>query len=200
MLTERDTRTEILEAARRCLLADGYAALSTRKVAEDAGVPLSQIHYHFGSKEELILSLLRKENDRLLGRQAEMFAREIPLWERWEQACDYFDEDIASGYVRVLQEMTAAGWSSEALGKEMRQIMGEWGELLLEVAKDSEKKGLSFGGLTSEEVVALVSASFLGAETMILLGYESDRVPLRAALRKVGDLIRIAEEEATRAG
>ncbi|MCZ6738117.1 MAG: TetR family transcriptional regulator, partial [Actinobacteria bacterium] len=50
-MTEKDTRAEILDAARRCLLADGYAALSTRKVAEDAGVPLSQIHYHFGSKE-----------------------------------------------------------------------------------------------------------------------------------------------------
>ncbi len=199
-MTERDTRTEILEAARRCLLADGYAALSTRKVAEDAGVPLSQIHYHFGSKEELILSLLRKENDRLLGRQAEMFAREIPLWERWEQACDYFDEDIASGYVRVLHEMTAAGWSSEALAKEMREIWDGWGNLLLKVAKDSEKKGVSLGGLTPQEVVALVSASFGGAEAMILLGYESDRVPLRAALRKVGDLIRLAEEEATNEG
>ncbi len=198
-MIERDTSTKILEAARRCLLADGYAALSTRKVADDAGVPLSQIHYHFGSKEELILSLLRKENDRLLGRQAELFAMEIPLWKRWEQACDYFDEDIASGYVRVLQEMTATGWSSEALGKEMRQIWDGWGSLLLGVAKESERKGVSLGGLTPAEVVALVSASFVGAEAMILLGYESERVPLRAALRRVGDLIRIAEEESTHA-
>jgi AcrR family transcriptional regulator len=199
-MPERDTATKILEAARRRLLADGYAAMSTRKVAEEAGVPLSQIHYHFGSKEELILSLLRKENDRLLGRQAEMFAMEIPLWERWEQACDYFDEDIASGYVRVLHEMTAAGWSSEALGKEMRQIWDGWGSLLLGVAKESERKGVSLGGLTPEEVVALVSASFVGAEAMILLGYESERVPLRAALRKISDLIRIAEAGTTDEG
>jgi AcrR family transcriptional regulator len=198
-MPERDTATKILEAARRRLLADGYAAMSTRKVAEEAGVPLSQIHYHFGSKEELILSLLRKENDRLLGRQAEMFSMEIPLWKRWEQACDYFDEDIESGYVRVLQEMTAAGWSSEALGKEMRQIWDGWGTLLLEVAKEAEQKGVNLSGLTPEEVVALVSASFVGVESMILLGYESERVPLRAALRKVGDLIRIAEEERTHA-
>jgi AcrR family transcriptional regulator len=198
-MIERDTSTKILEAARRCLLADGYAALSTRKVADDAGVPLSQIHYHFGSKEELILSLLRKENDRLLGRQAELFALEIPLWKRWEQACDYFDDDIASGYVRVLHEMTAAGWSSETLGKEMRQIWDGWGSLLLGVAKESERKGVSLGGLTPEEFVALVSASFVGAEAMILLCYESERVPLRAALRKVGDLIRLTEEESTHA-
>ncbi len=194
-MPEKETATKILEAARRRLLADGYAAISTRKVAEEAGVPLSQIHYHFGSKEELILDLLRKENNRLLGRQAEMFAMEIPLWKRWEQACDYFDEDIESGYVRVLQEMTAAGWSSEALGKEMRQIWDGWGTLLLEVAKEAEQKGVNLGGLTPEEVVALVSASFVGAESMILLGYESEGVPLRAALRKVGALIKMTEEE-----
>ena len=52
-----DTRTLILDAARRRLLADGYTGLSTRKVAEQAQVPVSQLHYHFGSKQGLILAL-----------------------------------------------------------------------------------------------------------------------------------------------
>ena len=47
---ESATATAILDAACDCLLADGYAGLSTRKVAQLAGVPLSQVHYHFGSK------------------------------------------------------------------------------------------------------------------------------------------------------
>jgi AcrR family transcriptional regulator len=198
-MVEKDTATKILEAARRCLLADGYAAMSTRKVAEEAGVPLSQIHYHFGSKDELILALLRAENEGLLGRQTEMFERELPLWQRWNMACDYFDEDIASGYVRVVHEMTAAGWSSEVLGKEMRGIWGGWIALLVEVAKDAEAKGLFLGGFTPEEVVALVSAGFVGAESFILLGMEREGPPYRRALRRVGDLIRIAEEEAAHA-
>ena len=69
-----DTRARILEAARACLLADGYANLSTRRVAEAADVPLSQIHYYFGSKQELILAVLAAENERLLARQAAMYA------------------------------------------------------------------------------------------------------------------------------
>ena len=64
-----DTRASILAAARACLLAEGYANLSTRRVAEAAGVPLSQIHYHFGSKQQLILAVLEAENERLLERQ-----------------------------------------------------------------------------------------------------------------------------------
>ena len=107
-----DTRTVILEAARSRLLADGYAGLSTRKVADEAGVPLSQLHYHFGSKSGLILELLRSENRQRLERQNRMYAEDKPLWQRYEQACDFLEDDLDSGYVRVLQEMIAAGWSN----------------------------------------------------------------------------------------
>jgi AcrR family transcriptional regulator len=45
-----ETRERLLVAARSCLADEGYAGLSTRRVAARAGAPLSQIHYHFGSK------------------------------------------------------------------------------------------------------------------------------------------------------
>ena len=110
-----DTGTLILDAARSRLLADGYAGLSTRKVAEEAGVPVSQLHYHFGSKQGLILALLEEENQRRLERQTRMYAEDAPLWQRYERACDFLEDDLDSGYVRVLQEMIAAGWSNREI-------------------------------------------------------------------------------------
>lgn len=91
-----ETAVRILEAARSCLLADGYAALSTRRVAVLAGVPLSQIHYHFGGKQGLILALLDRENTQLVERQRQMYGAETPLWKRYEQACDFLEADLAS--------------------------------------------------------------------------------------------------------
>lgn len=188
-MAQGDTATRILTAARTCLLRDGYAAMSTRKVAEEARVPLSQIHYHYGSRDDLILSLLRADNERLLERQRALFSSDIPLSELWSIACDYLDEDVESGYVRVLQEMMAAGWSSDLVGKEMRQMLEGWNGALYDVAERARSRGTSIGGLTPEEVAALVSSAFLGAESMLLLGMESDGLPLRRALRKVGELI-----------
>ena len=118
-----DTRSRIVEAARRRLLADGYAGLSTRKVAEEAEVPLSQLHYHFGSKGGLVLALFEEENKRRLDRQTRMYAEDTPLWRRYEQACDFLEDDLESGYVRVLQEMIAAGWSSEQVGDAVRELL-----------------------------------------------------------------------------
>jgi AcrR family transcriptional regulator len=66
------TAERILDATKHSLLEDGYAALSTRGIAERAGVPLSQIHYHFGSKGQLVLSLLEAENELRLERQTAM--------------------------------------------------------------------------------------------------------------------------------
>ena len=83
----------------------------TRNVAARAGVPLSQVHYHFGSKNGLVLSLLQAENERRLERQTQMYGLERPLWERYDQACDFLEDDLDSGYARLLQELVAAGWS-----------------------------------------------------------------------------------------
>jgi AcrR family transcriptional regulator len=189
-----ETRASILAAARATLLADGYASLSTRRVADAAGVPLSQIHYHFGSKQQLILALLEAENARLIERQREMFGGPEPLWQQWERACDFFDEDLASGYVRVLQEMTAAGWSDPEVAAAVRTFQGAWYTLLAEVA---DRVAHRIGGLapfTAEEVSALMGLPFIGAESVILLGMPESVVPARSALRKVGLVIRMLEE------
>jgi len=124
--TAVDTRTLILEAARRRLVADGYAGLSTRKVADEAHVPLSQLHYHFGSKQGLVLALLAEENLRRLDRQTTMYAEDMPLWVRYERACDFLEDDLDSGYVRVLQQMLAAGWSNSEVGQAVRTLIGGW--------------------------------------------------------------------------
>ncbi len=185
----------ILEAARTCLLADGYARLSTRRVAEAAGVPLSQIHYHFGSKQQLILAVLAAQNERLLERQAQMYAGPEPLWVRWNRACDFLEVDLASGYVRILQEMIAAGWSDPALAREVRQLIGAWHRLLADVARREAERGGNLGSFTPEEIAALMAMPFLGAEAAILLGFSEQELPARSALRKVGEMLRGISEQ-----
>ena len=185
-----DTRTSILEAARTRLLAEGYANLSTRAVAEAAEVPLSQIHYHFGSRQQLILAVLAAENERLLERQRTMFDAPEPLWVRWEHACDFLDTDVASGYVRILQEMIAAGWSDALVAQSVRGMLGGWYRLLADVARREQEQGADLFGFTPEEVASLMATPFLGAEELILLGVTEDTQPVKSALRKVGAILR----------
>jgi AcrR family transcriptional regulator len=188
-----DTAIVLLEATQRCLQRHGVSGLSTRKVAEEAGMPLSQIHYHLGSKRGLLLALLSYQNEKLLARQEAMFARAQPLWERWMQACDYLEEDLASGYVRVLQEMIAAGWSDPEIASEARRNLRGWYELLMQVATQAAERLGGLGPLEPAEAAALTGHVFLGAEAMILLGFTEQEMPSRSALRKIGELLRALE-------
>jgi AcrR family transcriptional regulator len=196
-VVERQSATalRILEAGRACLLADGYAALSTRRVADSAGVPLSQIHYHFRGKQGLILALLDHENARLVDRQRQMYGREMPLWKRYEQACDLLEDDLASGYVRVLQEMIAAGWSDPAVGKQVTAMVSAWLRLLEEVAREAEARLGSLGPLSPAAVGGLIGLAFIGGEAIILLGDEHWSQQVRDWLRSFGDVIRKFEAE-----
>jgi len=195
-----DTRALILGAARRRLLAEGYAGLSTRKVAEEARVSLSQLHYHFGSKQGLIMALFAEENLRRLERQTRMYAEDEPLWQRYERACDYLEDDLDSGYVRSLQEMIAAGWSNPDIRQAVRDLLGGWFALLIEVAREAEQRHGPLGPFTAEEVATLIGSAFVGSEALLLLGFDRELLPIRAALRRVGVLVRRLEEAPTTRG
>lgn len=190
------TKTGILDAARQVLREQGFAGLSTRSVASAAGVPLSQIQYHFGSKQGMLLALFEYMNEQLLERQSGMFADpKLSFAEKWAIACDYLDADIDSGYVRVFQEMIAAGWSNPEIGAALRDGLTGWIELLTEQAAamiEQHRLGQLFD---ARELAALIGSSFAGAEAGILLGLEDRGVPYRAALRRFGDLIALIENK-----
>jgi AcrR family transcriptional regulator len=192
-----ETRTALLEAAKKVLRQSGYSGLSTRDVALAANVPLSQIHYHFGSKQGLVLALFEYLNSQLVDRQNALFNDpSLKLSEQWDQACQYLDEDIASGYVRVLQELIAASWADTEVAKVVRGGLLIWFDLLVGLAKKAERELGGLGPFTAEEAGALVGITFMGAESLYLLGAEKKGVPVRRAIKRFGDLIRIAEANA----
>src|SRR3984893_2315897 len=174
-----ETSTTLLEAAKKVLRQNGYAALSTRDVAAAAGVPLSQIHYHFGSKQGMVLALFEYLNAQLLDRQNAMFGdASLALSEQWDRACDYLDDDIASGYVRVLQELIAASWADAAVAQVIRSAIIGWGALIVGVARKAERELGGLGPLTPEEVGAFAANVFIGAESLYLLGLEKKSSPI----------------------
>ena len=183
-----DTRERLIAAARKCLLADGHANLSTRRVAELAAVPLSQIHYHFGGRQGLVLALLAQENAQLLQRQQTMYGADVPLHRRYAQACAFLRDDLASGYVRMLQEMIAAGWSDTAIGADVTRLLRAWFELLEQVVIEAADELGDLGPFTPRTIATLIGLGFMGGESMLLLD-DSWSDDVFAALGSIGDAL-----------
>jgi AcrR family transcriptional regulator len=56
-----DTQEKILDTAERLIGEQGYAATSLRQIINGAGVNLAAVHYHFGSKEELLDAVVARK-------------------------------------------------------------------------------------------------------------------------------------------
>jgi len=189
------TKSGILEAARQVLCEQGYSGLSTRSVATEANVPLSQIQYHFGSKEGMLLALYEYMNSQLLESQNAMFDDpNLTLSQKWDLACDYLDADIASGYVRVFQELMTAGWANPEIGLVVRNGTMGWIELISKLAQEAQDCYGSFAPFAPEDISALIVTAFTGAEANLLLGLEDQGIPIRRALRRFCDVIRMFEQ------
>ena len=189
------TKFGILEAARQVLCEQGYSGLSTRSVATEANVPLSQIQYHFGSKEGMLLALYEYMNSQLLERQNAMFDDpNLTLSQKWDLACDYLDADIASGYVRVFQELMTAGWANPEIGLVVRNGTMGWIDLISKLAQEAQDCYGSFAPFAPEDISALIVTAFTGAEANLLLGLEDQGIPIRRALRRFCDVIRMFEQ------
>jgi AcrR family transcriptional regulator len=183
------TRNLILEAARDVLAADGYSGTTTRAVAERAGVQLSLVHYHFGGKKGLLAAVLEFENEQLIARQEKLYAQEEPLADKWRTACAYLQEDLKSGYVRILWELWVAGLTDEDLARRWQDAFRAW-RLLLErvVAEWSVATGVELP-MPPRAIATLVANAFQGAEVEILAGVSEDDAPHYEALEAVGGLI-----------
>lgn len=202
-LRKRDsasTREEILAAARTVLNRDGSGRLSTHAVAAEAGVNQSLIHYHFGTREGLLLGVLEQMNDELVERQRTMYARpDVALGGKWQQAIDFYRVDLASGYVRTLMELAAHGFSNPAVAEKVRGLFRTWRQLLTEVAAEALQE-LQVEGWTADEVAVLVSNYWWGMELQHMLGVSEEESAAWATTAKIGQVMAAFEADHRRRG
>ncbi len=189
----QSTRALLLAAASDLLREEGYAATSTRAVAERAGTRLSLVHYHFGSKRGLFLAVLDDFNERLLRRQRAMFSDGRPFAEQWRTACDYLREDVDSGYVRALWELWAAGLADPELAERWRATQRGWRELIEARLERFQAERSVKLPMPPRALATLIGNLFEGAEAEILAGVPEDEAPHLEALEACGELIANAE-------
>jgi AcrR family transcriptional regulator len=195
----RSTRAQLIAAATDVLREHGYGATSLRAVADRAGVQLSLVHYHFGSKGGLLVTVLEELTRNLLERQQAMFAEDRPFAEQWRTACAYLREDVRSGYVRILWELWAAGLADPQLAERWRATQRGWKTVIEErLSRLETERGVELP-MRPRVLTALIGNLFEGAEAEILAGVPEEETPHLEALDACAALIARAERKAKRA-
>jgi AcrR family transcriptional regulator len=121
----------LLDAAERLLVDVGYADITTRRLAEEAGVNHGLVHYYFGSNDALLVRALERFTERLIERQRELYASGRPFVEKWRTAMAFLmDEDLA--YEKIWLELQALAWNRPDLRERLARVNDEWRVVLTE--------------------------------------------------------------------
>ena len=77
------TRAQLLDAAERVLLEEGYAAVTSRRVAARAGLKPQLVHYYFRTMDDLFLEVFRRRAEENLARVERLIAADGSLRVLW---------------------------------------------------------------------------------------------------------------------
>jgi AcrR family transcriptional regulator len=192
-----ETAERILQAAYRRLATDGYARLNMRDVAAEAKVNHALIHYYFGSKDLLVIAVLDEANRRLIERQTKMYDTPGDFAAKWAQARAFYEEDLASGFVRVQMELWAASLSNEALRENFVPRFMEWRRVIEQAVRDA----LAYYELdlpaSPEAIATWISDFWVGMEFEMLLGISEAQAHHQEALDALQQMLEHFDAQAS---
>jgi AcrR family transcriptional regulator len=129
----------LLDAAERLLVEVGYSRITTRRLAEEAGVNHGLVHYYFGSNENVMIRALERFTERLIERQRELYAAEMPFVDKWRTAMRYLmSEDVT--YEKVWLELQALAWNDKGVRDRLARVNAEWRAVLTEAFAEPHRE------------------------------------------------------------
>lgn len=191
------TRTAILQAARRRLCDVGYAQLNVRDIAREAGVNHALISYHFQGKQQLVLAVLDEANRQLLERQTRMYGQPSSIHAKWQQACNYYEQDLRSGFVRLMMELMGASFNDASLRREFVPRLQAWHRVVESAVMETiDRHGLKLP-VSGAAITGWIISFWIGMEAHMTLGIADKEGHFREALKGVADLLKLLETRET---
>lgn len=148
----------LLDAAEQLMLEEGYAAVTSRRLAGKAGLKPQLVHYYFRTMEELFLEVFRRRADEGLQAQARLLQSPQPLWALWR-----FGTDPA--FTRISMEFMALANHR----KDMRREIAYYAERFREEERKAVAAALQRYGAENDDVPAVVWTVLMSSLSRMLV-------------------------------
>jgi AcrR family transcriptional regulator len=141
---EGEKAQRIIEAMRASVGARGAAASTFDHVAREAGVSRGLLHYYFGSKERLLVEVVRQDCEVRIQAMDERIARAATADEIIAALVAGLEEFIEGepGSQAVIYEMLSASRRSEDIRAELAELYRRWRAHLAESLRAKEREGV----------------------------------------------------------
>lgn len=116
------TRTALLDATESLMLEEGYAAVTTRRLAGKAGVNNGLVYYYFGTMDGLYIELFRRGAERSLARLRVALRSPQPLWALWDLTHDFSSNALTMEFTALANHRKAIRAEIAAYSRTFRQL------------------------------------------------------------------------------
>lgn len=181
------TRAQLVDVTERLMLRDGYAVVTSRRVATEAGVTAPLVHYYFPTLDDLFLAVLRRRADRQVERQARLLAGDEPLRALWTFHTDRLAARFLTEFIGLANHRKAVRGELAAYAERFRAV--ELAALEQAVADGR----LDLGGMSPAGVLVLLSTASRGLVNEESIGMSTGHNEVHAL---VEDLLARAERPA----
>lgn len=151
-------RGVLLDAAEQLLLEEGYAVVTSRRVAERAGLKPQLVHYYFRTMDELYLAVFRRRAEQGLAAQALALKAAQPLWALWRFSSD-----------PRITTFTVEFMALAAHRAELREEFARFGERFREEERRMITETLKRYGVDTSAVPPVVWAVFATSLSRVLV-------------------------------
>lgn len=169
---DSETFNALLDAAERVLREDGYATITSKRVAEAAGLKQQLVYYYFSSMDELLLATFKRRTERDLENLALDVASDHPIQAIWGKLNSKVDAKLTFEFVALANHHE--GIRQEAARyREMARRMEA-----AAISRQLKEKGVDMGPLTPAAAAFLMYAAslLLTRETSTGVTYGHDDV------------------------
>ncbi|HYB38572.1 MAG TPA: helix-turn-helix domain-containing protein [Mycobacterium sp.] len=151
-------RAVLLDAAEQLMLEEGYAAVTSRRLASKAGLKSQLVHYYFRTMDELFLAVFRRQAEEGLRAQARALESPQPLWALWR-----FGTDL--GFTRITMEFMALANHR----KEMRAEIAYYAERFRDEQRKAVSAALAHYGVDTQDVPPVVWTVLMTSVSRVLV-------------------------------
>jgi AcrR family transcriptional regulator len=170
----QQTTIAFMDAAEHLLFEVGYAGVTTRAVAEAAGVNHGLVHYYFGSMEELLTQTLERFVDQLAEALESLYDDpDLTFADKWRLGSQFWVEEPTSRFPKILLELLAMGWNMPSLQPRIAEVHARFRAIFEHhFGQALRDYGLSEDEFPLKVVVAAVTSFQLGLIVEGLSGVE----------------------------
>ena len=119
------TKASILDAVEQLMLDEGYAAVSTRRVAAQAGLQPALVQYHFPSSDEMLLAAYRRANEANFVALQQAVASDDPLRALWSLQTDPTHTALATEFMALANHRKPIKAEIASYAERSRRIKAE---------------------------------------------------------------------------